>query len=283
MRGVGFVHQEDANEQKKYNADRGVDHRGFAEFAVIHTHQGEHAEDSGNEPDGLAGEENVRVAILGVGGDGGGAEDHDRAEQTQNHGYPKEPFIRFQSSRHLPSLSCAGRRWAGGDCRALRQLVDQVFEDAAAVFVVFKLIQAGAGGREQNGVAGLGDLFGAVHGAFERFYKFQSYAAGDVAGDFVGGAANQQGANGTLAQLLAEGAVVAVFVFAAENDNYAAGEGFQGFQGGVHIGGFGVVVILNAGEFRHEFQAVIYSGERFYRRGDGSGRHAGEFRGGHGG
>src|SRR5579859_127717 len=89
-------------------------------------------------------------------------------------------------SRHSPSVTPKSQRSLsvrlgiasplsrgdGARSRAgllFRQFVHELLEDAAAMFVILKLIEAGAGGREQNNVAGLrgarGDFDGALDGA----------------------------------------------------------------------------------------------------------------------
>src|SRR5277367_1453605 len=45
---------------------------------------------------------------------------------------------------------------------------DKVLEDLSALFIVFKLIEAGAGGRQQNDFAGLRSVGCFGHGHIER-------------------------------------------------------------------------------------------------------------------
>src|SRR5664280_402394 len=47
------------------------------------------------------------------------------------------------------------------------QLVDNLFEELATVLVVLELVEAGAGGRQQHGVAGHGMRVGMGEGRFD--------------------------------------------------------------------------------------------------------------------
>ena len=62
----------------------------------------------------------------------------------------EQPPIGFELARHRLIPPDRGRR---GLRRMRREHADQLLEDAAAMLVIFKLIEAGAGRRQQNGVA----------------------------------------------------------------------------------------------------------------------------------
>src|SRR5580658_10022962 len=47
--------------------------------------------------------------------------------------------------------------------------MDQILEDLAAMFVAFKLVEAGTGGRQQDGIAGLRVSMRKPQGGVERF------------------------------------------------------------------------------------------------------------------
>src|ERR1700758_771985 len=81
-----------------------------------------------------------------------------------------------------------GRRRAGGFAGEAR---DQLLEDAAAMLVIFKLIETGTSGREQNGVARLGAFAGQMDGAFERPSVFDGHSLVQVGGNFLRRGANQ--------------------------------------------------------------------------------------------
>ena len=69
--------------------------------------------------------------------------------------------------------------------RLFRQLLDELLEHAATMFIIFKLVEAGAGRREQHDIAGLRGARGDFDGAVERAGTFDSDAAGDLAFDFL--------------------------------------------------------------------------------------------------
>ena len=77
--------------------------------------------------------------------------------------------------------------------------------------------------------------------------------------------------------------VGAAFIAAAENDHQRTGKGFDGFDRGVDVGGFGIVVILHAGNFGDEFEAMFDAAKTFHSGGDGGGDGSGEIGGGAGG
>ena len=47
------------------------------------------------------------------------------------------------------------------------------------------------------------------------------------------------------------------FIFAAENHVKSARKSGNGFERGIHVGGFGVVEKLHAADFRDEFKTVL--------------------------
>ncbi len=55
--------------------------------------------------------------------------------------------------------------------------------------------------------------------------------------------------------------VVAVLVLAAQDDPQPAGKRVDGLQRRVHIGGFGIVVLSDAVDLAHEFQAMLHRRE----------------------
>src|SRR3984885_13988984 len=72
------------------------------------------------------------------------------------------------------------------------QSMDQILEDLAAMFVAFKLVEAGAGGCQQDGVAGLRVRMGEAHGVVDRFDALQGNCAVELFSDLAGGRADQQ-------------------------------------------------------------------------------------------
>src|SRR4029077_2826413 len=145
---MGFVEKQRADEQEQDHANYGIDDGGLAQTTIVRFHQREHSHEADEEPRGLAREKDVRVAVLLFRGDSGGAENHPRAKQAQRQRRAKEPAVIFQSSWHDRSPSRRSRT------RSLAlQLMHQLFEYAAAVFEILKLIEAGACGSQQHHVA----------------------------------------------------------------------------------------------------------------------------------
>jgi len=62
---------------------------------------------------------------------------------------------------------------------------------------------------------------------------------------------------------------VAAFVLASHDYEQAAGKCFDGLQGGVYVGGLGIVEKADAGDFRDEFEPVFDTGEASHGRGNG--------------
>src|SRR5215468_1736844 len=63
---------------------------------------------------------------------------------------------------------------------ALFQLAHQLFEDAAALFVILKLIEAGAGRSEQHDISWMSCAEGAVHCVLQRANASNRYATLDL-------------------------------------------------------------------------------------------------------
>ena len=70
-------------------------------------------------------------------------------------------------------------------------------------------------------------------------------------------------------QRLAQRRVVQALVLAAQNHPQAAGKRVQRFERGIHAGGFGIVIEIDAAHVAHEFQTVLDGVEGAHGRGDG--------------
>src|SRR5215472_926309 len=114
----------------------------------------------------------------------------------------------------------------------------QLPKDAAAVLVVVKLVEAGAGRRQQHDIARGGGLKGLADRALDGAGAQQGRRSLDLRGDLIGGGADQVGAPGAGTQQRVEDRVVAALVLASQDNVDVAGEGFQGLHRGVNIGGF---------------------------------------------
>lgn len=155
------------------------------------------------------------------------------------------------------------------------------------MFEAVELVEGGAGGGEEDGVAGLGFGGGGLEGVAQGF----GVADGDVGWerggqltlDLFGGGTDGVDGSGALAEEWGEGGIVAALVFAAEDEVDAAVEGEQGLLGGVDVGGLAVVVVINAADVADELQAVLDGLEGLHGLADGFGGDAGEACGGDGG
>src|SRR5512133_2800805 len=75
----------------------------------------------------------------------------------------------------------------------LLQLVHNLFEEPATVFVALKLVETGARGREQNGIAGSGVSESVSDRGFDVAGVYQAKGTLELPCDFGRGGANQQG------------------------------------------------------------------------------------------
>src|SRR5713101_316385 len=175
MRGMGFVEEKRAHQQEQDAADYGIDDRGLAQTPIVRLHQSEHPQEPDEEPRGLANEKYVRVAVLLFRRDRRCAENHHGAEKTQRQRHSKEPAVILQQTRHV--LSSSPRTCTR---RLPLQLMHQLLEDAAAMLVVLKLIEAGACRGKEHHVAGTRCMRGNFHGALDRSGALDGHAAGDL-------------------------------------------------------------------------------------------------------
>ena len=148
-------------------------------------------------------------------------------------------------------------------------------KNSAAVLVALELVEAGAGGREQHGVAGRGMREGMGDGGFDGLRGHQRDSAVKLVGDLGRGGSDQQGGVRLGGERFAERGVVEALVFAAEDHPEAAGEGVQSFERGIHAGGLGIVIEIDAVERADEFQAVLDGAEGADGGGDGFASDAG--------
>ena len=101
----------------------------------------------------------------------------------------------------------------------------------------------------------------------------------EFGGDFFRGGADEKGGARVGLERLAQRSVGAAFVLAAEDDQQRRIEGGDGFERGVYVGGFRVVVKLHAADFGDVFDAMLDAGERANAIGDGGRFGSGEPRG----
>src|ERR1017187_1667077 len=155
------------------------------------------------------------------------------------------------------------------------QLVDNLFEELATLLVALELVEAGAGGRQQHRVAGHGMRVGMGDGRFDGPGGNQRDSALKLLGDLRRGSSDEQGGVRLGGQRSAQRSVFQALVLAAKNHPEAAGEGVQGFERGIHAGGFGIVIELHPADRTYEFQAVLDGPKRADGGSDPSMRDAG--------
>src|ERR1039457_2526650 len=137
------------------------------------------------------------------------------------------------------------------------QLANQVFEYPSAVFVAVKLIEAGAGWSQQHYIARTGRFTGPLDRGLQR-PDTCDLSSLRLRLDLSGSRANGIDALHSLVEQRIQHTVVAALVLAAQNEMDAAGERLQRLDGRVNIGGFGIVVILDATDRGHILQAMLY-------------------------
>jgi hypothetical protein len=68
---------------------------------------------------------------------------------------------------------------------------------------------------------------------------------------------NQDYAPGAFVEKRNQGGIITAFVFAPQNHKQVSRKGFDGFDGGIHIGRFRIVKELNLIDFRDPFQPML--------------------------
>src|SRR5258708_16962036 len=100
---------------------------------------------------------------------------------------------------------------------AALQLANELFENAAAMFVLLKLIETCASWRQQNHVARLSSTRRDLDRALQSPRAFDSHATRDLTFDLLGYRSNQQSENRPFPQKFAQRRVVAGFVLPTKN------------------------------------------------------------------
>ena len=159
------------------------------------------------------------------------------------------------------------------------EIPDELLKDASAMLVTLKLVEARAGGSQQDRVAGLRAFGGDFHGARHGARPLHGNDAAELRFDLVRGAADQQHHARVPPQRVAQNGVVAALVLAAENHQHISGEGVQRLERGVHVGGFGIVEIFHAGNRGDELNPVLHSREAAHALRDRGGLDSHQLRG----
>src|ERR1039458_8456911 len=137
------------------------------------------------------------------------------------------------------------------------QLANQVFEYPSAVFVAVKLIEAGASWSQQYYIARTDRFASPLDCGLQR-PDARDLSSLRLRLNLCGSRADGVHALHSLLEQRIQHTVVAALVLAAKNEVDAAGERLQRLDGRVNIGGFGIVVILDAANRSHELQAMLH-------------------------
>ena len=124
------------------------------------------------------------------------------------------------------------------------------------MLVAFELIKAGAGRSQQDNVAGFGRGIRLPDGILQGL-GVHHIGGFNLRFNLRRGRADRVDALHSLAQQVVQYRVVAALVLAAENQVEVCRERFQRLDGRVHVGGLGVVVVVDAADGRHKFQAMF--------------------------
>ena len=90
---VGVAKEEDHDQEHGGDGECGVDEARRFVAVVVHAHEGDHGEDAGESPEGLAAYEGVGGVVAVLCDDGGGGEDHGEADHHEEQSGEEYPFV----------------------------------------------------------------------------------------------------------------------------------------------------------------------------------------------
>ena len=139
----------------------------------------------------------------------------------------------------------------------LLQRTHQFFEDPAPVLIILELVETGAGGSEQDNIAGRAPSE-ACRTADSIVPDETTFFGPRICDSiFLCCGADRVHAFDPLTEQIVQDGVIAAFIFAAENQVDVAGKGFQRLDRGINVGGFGIVVEINAIARSPRIQAML--------------------------
>ncbi len=148
-----------------------------------------------------------------------------------------------------------------------------LLEDPSPVFVVFKLVEAGAGRRQQNHISRHRLAAAACSTAASSVPAGTTWRdPPDLPFDLFRRRADGVDRFDPLLQQSMELGVVGVLIFAAENEVNVPRKGGNCFCRGVDVGGLGVVVVVDALDGGNKLQPMLNGMEGRDRPGNGLGR-----------
>src|SRR5438552_2783599 len=148
-------------------------------------------------------------------------------EEAGVHGRMEEvSFTRYVRRKGSGSSSAIEDGVSAHLCEVLRlgQPLHQRFEDFAPLLVISKLVEAGAGGREQHDISRLGTCACPLNGTVQRFGVNNLGRVFNLRFDLLCCCADGINALYSLAQKIVEDGIVASFIFSAENKIYVRGK-----------------------------------------------------------
>ena len=148
-----------------------------------------------------------------------------------------------------------------------------LLEDSSPLFVVFKLVEAGAGRRQQHHIAGYRLAGRLVDRRLERAGANDPGDSGDLAFDLFRRRADGVNRLDPRPQQSIQLGVVGVLVFAAQDQVDISRKRGDRLGRGVDIGGLGIVVVVDAVNGGHELQPMLDRMERRDRARNDLGRY----------
>src|SRR5580698_452198 len=133
------------------------------------------------------------------------------------------------------------------------------------MLVAVELVKAGARRGEQNDVTMARSLAGSLYSGFQSSDTYDLGAL-RLRLDLRGGRSDGVDPLDPFFQQIVQHAVIAAFVFAAEDQVNASRERFQRLDGGVDVRCLGIVVVLDAADGRDIFQPMLHG----FEGGDGA-------------
>ena len=107
---------------------------------------------------------------------------------------------------------------------ALRKRLHNLFERLAPMLIILELVEAGAGWGQEDNIAGLGRLCGALHGCIQSFGVDDFYGVSEFGIQSFRRRANGVNNLHSFPQQVVQNGIVAAFIFAAENQVNIGGE-----------------------------------------------------------
>ncbi len=266
MRGVRFIQEENAGQHQQHADQDRENHLRPAQLAVIHVHHGHHRAQPEAQPQKLAQQKVRAVSVQVPRRHGRSAEHHDRADQAQRQRRAKHPSVGLKWPWHL---LCNDLSRGGSGRVFFFQIADELLEHAPAVLVIFKLIEAGAGRRQQHGVSRprrAARRFPRRAPAFRRAPRESRRP--DRASILSAAPPISSAMRAWLRSAARRMRKSLPLSLPPRITSTFPGKRVQRLQRGVDVGGLRVIEIFHAGNRGHVLDAMLHSRERSHALGD---------------